>query len=230
MKGGQMNYWIGPIFGKIIHTTLKGVLFERINKQSPCGTYVIPEKFPIRQWIPKVAFKSAGMGYDISVNQAGEFYIAKWFIRKIELQASAGILMPSPQVPTNSEVIESFGRKRMIRPEIDPAQQKKADEKKIEKAKQERFFGNVDKVLDKILEPESEKDRLPKSYWSRHPSGDIRAFVCEASDNPSMCPRCRKSYGFPEKDVIMRERDQEGEIQAWHYKHECGASLIVLND
>lgn len=223
--------WFGPLFGKVIRETEKAVLIEKDRLVN--YNFMLP-----RQWIPKKAFRLG--------DSAGVFYIAKWFIKSQELKISAGVPLEEKISSPNTkvEVPESFsGRRRLLRPEVSPAEQKKINERKFEQAKQERFYGNVDKVLAKILEKderpidkEAERRGIPpeeilREGWSRrHNSGDPVAFVCEASNNPKMCPKCKKAYPFPSKDVIMMERDQEGEILAWHYKHSCGASLIVLND
>lgn len=242
VKMRDKDFWAGPFIGRILINREKAVLFERLSNH--------PDKLilPSKQWIPKVAFKyrennisSAGIGFDVSTSFSGEYFIAKWFIKKIELQIAAGI-PPQAKVPTKSELIENFGgRKRLLRPELPPTEQKRMEEKKFEKAKEQRFFGNVDKVLEKVLkkgEAESEWEKIPSTVgnWSRQDRGGDRIFICEASDRPTICPKCKKSFkpGLyrvnPEDKPYFKEIDQEGEVQAWHFKHHCGAELVILND
>jgi len=238
-KGGKMrdrDFWAGPFIGKILINREKAVLFESLT------AHLDKLLFPAKQWIPKVAFKSDGVGFDISANRVGEYYIAKWFIKKIELQITAGI-PPQAKVSTKSEVIDYFsGRKRLLRPVLESAQQKRIEEKKLAKAKEERFNSNVDKLLihdsmsSRMRSPlESEWEKIPSTVenWTRSVRGGEKIFICEASDRPTICPKCKKSFkpGLYSGDKPhFKEVDQEGEVQAWHFKHHCGAELVVLAD
>lgn len=205
--------WAGPFIGRILINREKSVLFERLTNHS--DKLILPSK----QWIPKVAFKSSGISFDVSTSFSGEYFIAKWFIKRIYSREND---IPHPaEVQSKSEMIEDFrGRKRLLRPVLEPAQQKRMEE---------RFTNNVDEFLAKAKLVES----FPYSHerlgsWTRSARGGEQVFICEASDNVEICPKCKKSFRYDKP--TFREIGQEGEVQAWHFKHSCGAELVVLND
>lgn len=42
------------------------------------------------------------------------------------------------------------------------------------------------------------------------------------------CPNCNKPITL--KQRVKIDKDEEGDIQGWHYNHPCGAKLLIVND
>lgn len=210
MKRENKPGWIGPLFGNVVRTTDKAVLFE--------SNYRFLSS---KQWIPKIAFKVD------SENCA--FYVAKWFMRKLELDNQA--LKFGKKVEVEPPVKnESFKRRRLLRPEISSVLGKDhflhltEEKREVE----DTILGSRTSLSREKREGNGERVFI----WSRQESGDEEIFVCELSDNPTICPKCKENMeGFlAPSNCYFRECDQEGEIQSWHFKHDCGAILVVLSD
>ena len=105
--------------------TVKAVLFE-------FALSLYSERKPV--WIPRSCFKSDGR----------RFWIAYWFHKQLVEKWEFG--EDAPKRPTKKEVCEKF-RRRIEADESFTKSEPKAEPKEREP----RFFGNVDKVLEKIL-------------------------------------------------------------------------------
>ncbi len=120
-----MSGWV-QVYGQIVKESASGkaILFQ-FNPPIRRG---YGNKIEERIWIPKKCFKT---------NDLGSQFISSWFWKKI-MDGTNGLRNP----PTKKELVAKYTRRI------------EANESfvKIEKpADEPEFFGNVDKVLEKIL-------------------------------------------------------------------------------